>query len=50
MQFLTFSAYHESSAVFAKVKKFQFEDPSADKRLSIKSLMDEVKPIFKEKP
>ena len=41
---LHFSAYHEKSVGCAKTTQFQFEDLSTDKKLSINTLMEEVKP------
>ena len=43
--FLAFSACHENSSACAKMKKFQFEDAFTDKKLSINTLMEEIKPI-----
>ena len=44
-----FSAYREKSIAFIKIKEFQFKDHSTEKKLSNKTLMEEVESIVKEK-
>ena len=41
--------HQENSVGCAKIKKFEFEDPSTDTKLSINTLMEKVRPIVLEK-
>ena len=49
LRYSAFSAYHENYIYCAKITDFQFEDPSSDEKLSIKTLMEEVRPFFMER-
>ena len=48
-QVTTVFGYLDSSVDCAKVKKFQLQEPSTGRKLSINILMEEVKPIVMEK-
>ena len=46
---IAFSAYHAKSVACERINDIQFEDPCADTKLSIVTLMDDVQPIVTEK-
>ena len=47
---ITLSVSPENSAAFAKVGKGNFEGNCTERKLSMRILMEEVKPIIREEP
>ena len=47
---ITITAAHDEKSVdWAKLKQFQLEDPSPEKKLSNNTLVEEMKPVLMEK-